>query len=262
MSRLNYLEGAEKFYDLFGEKEDVDFYVKLAERYDGKALELGVGTARLAVQLARRGVDTWGIDSSEHMLRAAERKASQLDPEIRDRLHLLRADVRYFDLGTEFKLIYFPSGSFDHLLTREDQLKALRNVRRHLSPGGVYVFDVYLSPIREDKGWFVQRRRLEDVGLVVRVGYHVTRPDDRLMTLDIWYELYEEGRMLERYHEGSEVYLHDVDGIEGLLEEAGFEIKEMYGNHEFSPFTEDSEVVVIVAEASDTASDRQTAPLS
>jgi len=49
---MTYREGAEKYYDLFGEKQDVGFYLDLAREQGGKALELGVGTARLAIQLA------------------------------------------------------------------------------------------------------------------------------------------------------------------------------------------------------------------
>ena len=57
---MSYREGAERFYDLFGAKDDAPFYIELANRHGDKALELGVGTARLAIQLAREGVETWG----------------------------------------------------------------------------------------------------------------------------------------------------------------------------------------------------------
>ena len=51
-------EGTERYYDLFGVKDDAPFYIDLAHRHGDKALELGVGTARLAIQLARAGVET------------------------------------------------------------------------------------------------------------------------------------------------------------------------------------------------------------
>jgi SAM-dependent methyltransferase len=245
---MTYREGAEKYYDLFGAKEDAPFYIDLAHRHGDKALELGVGTARLAIQLARAGVDTWGFDNSPHMIRAAEINISKEPPEVLDRIHLKLADVRGFDLGERFGLVYFPSFSFDHLLTLEDQASTLRCIRRHVAPDGVYAFDLsHVAEIKAESGWFVQRKSLDDRRAVVRLGFHRTRPAKRLMSMDLWYELYEDGRMLERYHEGGEVYIHTPDSIRRLLKENGFEIEAWYGDHDRRPFADDSEMMVIVA---------------
>jgi SAM-dependent methyltransferase len=246
--KMNYLEGSEKFYDLFGEKNDAPFYLAQARRRDGPALELGVGTARLAIQLARAGVEVWGIDSSRYMLNAAEANLAREPKKVRLKVHLRHADARNFDLPVRFGLIYFPSFSFDHLLTREDQLAALGNVRRHLVPGGVYAFDLaHVPEIKAGGGWFIQRHPYGDRLVVVRVGYHKTDAEKRLMSMNIWYELYEDGRMLERYFEGSDVYIHTSEGVRGLLSEAGFEVAELYGSHGGEPFTSESPMMVFVA---------------
>ncbi len=245
---MSYREGAEKFYDLFGAKDDAPFYINLAQGHGGKSLELGVGTARLAIQLARAGVETWGIDNSPHMLRAAEANLAREPADVRGRVHLELADVRDFDLGKRFGLIYFPSFSFDHLLTHEDQVSALRRIRGHLGTGGVYAFDLaHVPDLEADSGWFVERKALDEGRTVVRVGFHRTRPEERLMLLDLWYELYEDGRMKERYHEGGEVYIHSPDGVRMLLEENGFEVEAWYGGHDRRPFDDASEMMVVVA---------------
>lgn len=244
---MTYREGAEKFYDLFGAKDDAPFYIDLARRHGDRALELGVGTARLAIQLARAGVETWGIDNSPHMLSAAEANLTKETAEVRGRVHLELADVRDFDLGEHFGLVYFPSFSFDHLLTRDDQVSALRCIRRHIAPGGVYAFDLaHIPKLEADSGWFVQWKPLNEHRTVVRLGFHKTRPEERLMSVDLWYELYEDGRMLERYHEGGEVYVHTPDGVRQLLKENGYEFAEWYGGHDKQPFTDESEMMVIV----------------
>lgn len=248
MEPMTYHEGAEKYYDLFGAKDDAPFYTELARQHGSKALELGVGTARLAIQLARSGVEAWGIDNSPHMLKAAEASLARESPEVQGRVHLRLADVRDFDLGEGFGLVYFPSYSFDHLLDRGDQLRALRAIRRHVAPGGVYAFDLaYVPEPRAESGWFVERRPLDERRTVVRTGFHRTDPERRLMSVDLWYELYRNGRMLERYHEGGEVYVHSPEGIRGLLEEVGFEIEAWYGGHEKQPFDEKRNIMVIVA---------------
>jgi len=245
---MTYQEGAEKYYDLFGEKQDVGFYLDLAKKQGGKALELGVGTARLAVQLARAGVEVWGIDNSPHMLRAAEAKLAKEKPEVRSRVHLEQVDVREFTLSERFGLAYFPSFSFDHLVTRNDQVSTLRCVLRHLALDGVFAFDLaHVPKIEAGSGWFVERKALDDSRTVVRLGFHKTNAEKRLMSMDLWYELYEKGRMLERYHEGGEVYIHDPDSVKCLLVENGFEIAEWYGGHEKERFTDSSKMMVIVA---------------
>lgn len=247
---MTYREGAEKYYDLFGAKDDAQFYIELAHRHGDGALELGVGTARLAIQLARAGVETWGIDNSMHMLRAAEANLRRESPLVRERVHLKLADVKDFDLGSMFGLIYFPSYSFDHLLTEEDQTSALRSIRRHLAPEGVYAFDLaHIPRIESESGWFVQRKAVDERKTVVRTGFHRTDPQRLLTSMDLWYELYEDGRMIERYHEGGEVHIHTPHGVRGLLERNGFEILEWFGGHDGRSFKDDSGMMVIVARA-------------
>jgi len=246
---MTYRRGAEKFYDLFGAKDDVDFYRELAHEHGDRALELGVGTARLAIELAREGIQVWGIDNSEHMLRAARRKIREEPPEVSHRITLRKADVRNFDLQETFPYIYFPSYTFDHLLTREDQFSALSCIRRHLRSGGVYAFD--LAHVRDDapsSGWFVQRKALDEDRMVVRSGFHRIDPTSRTSSMDLFYDVYVDGKMIERYYEYGDVYIHTPEGIRGLLEEAGFKIIAFYGDHRKAPFKEESKKMVVVTE--------------
>ena len=243
----SYKEGAERFYDLFGEKDDVEFYVGHAKRCGGKALELGVGTARLAIRLARAGVETWGIDTSRHMLNAAEKNIAEEDPGTRARLHLALGDAVDFRLPEKFSLIYFPSSSFDHILDPADQRAALHNIREHLAPGGRYVFDLYIAEeLNADRGWFVQRKTLQDGSQVIRSGYHVSRPEERLMSLDMWYDHVVDGRVAERYYEGSDVYVHDAEEVRWMLDETGYEVVEEYGDHHGKPYEEGDGMIVFV----------------
>jgi hypothetical protein len=245
---MSYREGAEKFYDLFGVKDDARFYLELAHEKGDKALELGVGTARLAIQLAREGVETWGIDNSPHMLRAAERSIAEETPEVRGLLHMELADVRDFRLDETFGLVYFPSFSFDHILDRGDQLGALQAIKGHIAPGGVYAFELsHVPELTADGGWFVQRKPLDEDRLVVRTGYHCTDVERRIMSVSLWYDVVEDGRIVERYYDGSDVYVHSVEGMRSLLDEAGFEVMEWYGDLMRGEFTEESEMMVVVA---------------
>ena len=117
---------------------DVGFYRDLAREAGGPILELGCGTGRVLLAIARDGIACTGLDASEEMLEEFRRKGPP------ENVRLVRGSMQDFDLGTErFGLIFSAFRSFQHLLTVEDQLACLRAVRRHLAPGGLFAFDVF-----------------------------------------------------------------------------------------------------------------------
>jgi SAM-dependent methyltransferase len=117
---------------------DGPFYLELAQRMGGSTLELGCGAGRVAIPLARHGVDLTGLDISAAMLSLARRKAGDVV------IRWTQADVRAFHLPTQFHLIYMAGGSFHHMLSRTDQEALLTRVREHLHPQGVFVFDAIM----------------------------------------------------------------------------------------------------------------------
>jgi hypothetical protein len=128
-----------------------------------------------------------------------------------------------------------------------DQRLALLNIKEHLTPGGLYVFDLYLvNDLKVDRGWFVQRKELEDGSQVIRSGYHVTKPKQRLMSLDMWYDLVVEGQVTERFYEGSDVYLHDAEEVRTLLDETGYVIVKELGDHQGKPYQKGDNLIVFV----------------
>jgi len=147
-----------KYYDVL--HEDVDYAAQCStlatvfagslHRQPASVLDLGCGTGSHALILAKRGYRVTGIDSSAAMLRVACAKARR-----RQHLAFVRADMRRFDLGRTFDAIVCMDGAYTHLLTERDLLAHLRAVRRHLRPGGVYVFE-FAQALREETegpGW-------------------------------------------------------------------------------------------------------------
>ncbi len=97
--------------------------------------------------LADRGYAVTGVDASLGMLRVARRKARG-----RPDLAFVQADMRSFDLGRRFDVAVCMDDAFTHLLTERDLLSHLRTVRRHLSPGGVYLFEFAQALRQETEG--------------------------------------------------------------------------------------------------------------
>jgi len=138
---------AVRTYDLFittaATADDTQFYCECARRFGSDVLELGVGTARVAIALAEAGYNVTGLDLSPAMLELARRKAADLPPAIAQRLTFVQDDMSAFDLGRTFPLILVPFRAFQHLLEPAAQRRALSCMRRHLAPGGHLVIDLF-----------------------------------------------------------------------------------------------------------------------
>jgi SAM-dependent methyltransferase len=125
--------------------EDVSFYVDEAVRSGGPVLELGVGTARIAVPMAAAGVEVIGVDLSEGMLEVARERAALAGVS----LELRQGDMRDPPVEGAFPLVVIPFRSLLHMETDIDRRSVLRAVAERLTPGGRFVFDVF-APGAED----------------------------------------------------------------------------------------------------------------
>lgn len=105
---------------------------------DGPALELGVGTGRLAIPLAATGVAVTGLDTSQAMLDRLR------DADGGGRVTAVLADAADFDLGRTYPLVWVAFNSFFLIDDAERQRSCLRAVARHLAPGGVFVVEAFV----------------------------------------------------------------------------------------------------------------------
>jgi len=116
-----------RFYDLeFSERpEESRFYIEYAKKLGPPVLELGCGTGKVLIPIAKSGVEVWGLDISEGMLNVVRKKIKLLDKEVASRITLRMGDMREFSLPKRFNLIIIPFASFHNLTTKEGQKKAL-----------------------------------------------------------------------------------------------------------------------------------------
>jgi len=140
---MRYPPAFTRFYDLIyhqlRDAVDVNYFLNEIGKTSGKVLETGVGTGRLLTEALSRGADVHGLDCSPAMLDVLLPK---LTPENQHRVSL--QDIRDFRYDFGFDLIIAPFRVFMHLTEKEDQFKALRNIYRHLNPGGRLIFDVFV----------------------------------------------------------------------------------------------------------------------
>jgi SAM-dependent methyltransferase len=128
-------------------RRDVPFWQRVAADARGPVLELGCGTGRISLPLARRGVRLIGIDRSSAMLARAARRASRLKTrragQSPGRLTLLRGDIRIlpFQAGS-FAMVLAPYGILQSLTAERDLKATLAAVHHVLVPGGVFGIDL------------------------------------------------------------------------------------------------------------------------
>jgi SAM-dependent methyltransferase len=138
--------------------EDVAFYVDEARAAGGRVVELGVGTGRIALPIARMGIPVIGVDSSEGMLEVCRRRAERMGVE--ELLDLRLGDLREPPVDPTVSLVLCPFRSYLHLPTDADRRKALRAAWALLEAGGRLVFDVFTpapDDIAETNGRWLER---------------------------------------------------------------------------------------------------------
>jgi SAM-dependent methyltransferase len=228
----------------YRDRPDVGFYVEAAEKSGGPVLELGCGTGRVLLPIARAGVDIVGVDLSPHMLGVCRRRLASEPAAVQSKAQLVLADMRDFSFSRTFKLITTPFRAFQHLTTTADQLACLACVRRHLADGGVLILDLFNPSLdalvnratgeeldegpefRTTDGRRVIRRfktvavdRFQQVNQIELI-YYVTHPDQR------------EERLV---HSFAMRYLFRFEA-EHLLARAGFEVEHVYAGFDKSAY--------------------------
>lgn len=141
-------------------KSDIAFYRDLARQVAAREgteatriLELGCGSGRLLIPLARDGHEVWGIDRARpmlHYLLSQVHGTKRLNARARARVHILQGDFRHVPLasatevaaGERFPLITCPFNAFNHLYTLADVERFFAEVRRLLAPDGIFAFDI------------------------------------------------------------------------------------------------------------------------
>jgi len=109
---------------------------------DGRALELAIGTGRVALPLAERGVEVHGIDFSEAMVGQMRRKPGG------DRLPVTIGDMATTRVGSGYRVAYLVYNTITNLLTQDEQVECFRTVAAQLAPGGSFVVEVFVPQLR------------------------------------------------------------------------------------------------------------------
>ncbi|TMK37525.1 MAG: class I SAM-dependent methyltransferase [Actinobacteria bacterium] len=210
----------------------VDFLAELAG--NGHALELGIGTGRVALPLAQRGVQVHGIELSTAMVAKLRAKPGGED------VGVTIGDFATTTVDGSFSLAYLVFNTIMNLTTQEAQVACFRNVSAHLQPGGCFVIEVMIPELQRlppgetfrvfrgsETYWGIDEYDVANQGLI---SHHLELVDDKL----------ERVSMPFRYAWPSEYDL--------MAQLAGMRLRERWGGWKREPFTSDSDKHVSVWE--------------
>jgi SAM-dependent methyltransferase len=193
-------------------------------------VELGVGTGRIAVPVARAGVHVIGVDDSEGMLDLCRARAEESG--VADLVELRLGDLRRPPVPERVCLVTCPFRALLHLGSDGERLEALRAVYLLLEPGGRFVFDVFapsMEDVEETNGRWLER----EPGIWERADWDLKR---RVLTLAVRGEGGETAMQLA---------WRSPEEWRVLLERAGFEVDAMYGWFDLRPYTGGEDTVWI-----------------
>ncbi len=120
---------------------DLPFYLEATEGRD-TVLEYGVGYGRVALPMARRGQRVVGVDDSAAMLASLADDLKAESADVRERVRAVQGDARELSLGSQFDAVTCPFNGISHHHSHEQLAAFLGRVRQHLSPDGIFAFDV------------------------------------------------------------------------------------------------------------------------
>ncbi len=136
----NYDDRHSEMFEAAAVTPTVDLLAELAS--GGKALEFAIGTGRIALPLADRGVEVSGIELSTPMIDALRAKPGS------DRVSVTIGDMSSTTVDASFKLVYLVYNTITNLLTQEAQIACFENAAAHLEPGGFFLIETYVPNLQ------------------------------------------------------------------------------------------------------------------
>ncbi len=244
-----------RVYDLVQDwSDDVDYYLTWSRRLGGPVLEIGSGTGRILLPLARAGFPVTGLDSSDDMHAVLVEKLSAEPEPVRELVTTVAGDMREFDLGEQFPLIIVPLYSFVHVLGTHDRQRALTAMARHLLPGGTIILDVELDragqgPLNQEApGLSVVRYDQEND--ILLLGLSQTRPvpgfSGRLTVNFLYITVDAGGKASLAAIKGEEEMVAEAE-MRQLVTGAGLELVGMYRNYREQELRPSDTGAVVVA---------------
>jgi SAM-dependent methyltransferase len=255
MSLDSYTTSA-KYYDgAYAAKSDLvdlPFYLDLAKKIGGPLLEMGCGTGRVLLPIARAGLEIHGLDSSRDMLEILRGYIAQEPTEVQRRIVVHEDDMRTFRTQKKYALVTIPFRPMQHMYTVEDQVAALKTAVIHLQDDGVFVFDVFFpkfellaAGIGEE---YLEMEWPAGTGRTIRRYFRKDSVDKvhQFFTATFIYRTYEGEVLVDEETAPLKLSYYTYPHLKALFQLVGLEVMEEYGSFASKPLDNDATDMVFV----------------
>jgi len=228
-------------------RRDVAFWRRLAAVAAGPILELGCGTGRIALPIAKDGIAVTGIDRSEAMLARARRRIARA--RVSRTARLVRGDIRTLPFpDRRFALVMAPYGILQSLVRERDLTAALASVHRVLAPGGRFGIDL----VPDLPAWSEYQRKKTlsgTMGAGTRVSLVESVRQDRARGVTVFDQRYTVSRGRQRHVVDFTLTFRTVSvkAMTRRLERAGFTVDAVLGDYQGGPWDPRADAWVLLA---------------
>jgi ubiquinone/menaquinone biosynthesis C-methylase UbiE len=232
-------------------RRDVPFWRRIAAAAGGPVLELGCGTGRVSVPLAKAGVDLVGVDRSAPMLQRAQQRVARAwrnTQSLTRAPQFIRSDIRALPFGAgAFSMVLAPYGILQSLIRPRDLSATLASVARVIEPGGTFGVDL----VPDVPKWREYRNRVQLRGESngARLTLVESVVQDRRRGLTMFEQVYIEQRADDvREHRFDLTFRTlSVPAMSRQLERAGFSVAAVLGDYRGRPWDDRADVWIILA---------------
>ena len=243
-----------RFYDSENadKTDDLAMYSRLAAERAGEILDVGCGTGRVLLHLAREGRRVHGIDSDGAMLGRLDAKMRQL-PQLRHLVNVVPGDILDYRWDQKFELILLTYNALMHFHEQEAQIALLSRLRACLADAGRLVIDLpNAGPAfaAEDSDALTFERSFldrETGHLVMLQSLNYLDRAAQMLTVEWIYDEIDGSGAVKRLIAPHKLRYYFLPELQLLLERAGFTLEAVYGDPDGAPYDADSERMIVHA---------------
>lgn len=239
-------------YDLGTTVDDVEFYITQAKNVHN-ILELGCGTGRVLIPLAKKGIKITGLDYSDIMLARCSSKTK--DGGLDNKVNLIKGDIRKFELGKTFDMIIAPGRVVQAIKKTEDFQSCLNCIKNHLSENGFCILNVFHPNLPKEemkKSWPREQETFQWEKIDPKTGLRVMHFDER-RELDaknqvlypvLIYRTYAGDKLVNEVKQNIIMKYYYPEEFEEIITKAGFKVLEKYGGYKGEEYRKGKELVI------------------
>ncbi len=235
-----------------GNPGDLQYYINAAQNADS-VLELGCGSGRITLPIAKKGIPVVGVDISKEMLNLLEKNTLLLPSKTKNLVEIVHGDMQDINLERKFDLVIIPYNALLCLLSEEAVISCFKTAAKHLSKNGKLIFDIYDVPMEYEA---LDADEFEEVETILNEGRTITvferpafHPDPRRLDTTYQYKQTDKRGAVKIVAEYT-IFERCIykEEISTLLAEAELSMISMTGDFIDAPIDDETEQLVIKAQ--------------